>query len=195
MSTSCPQLRAIGWVWTLLSLESGPRVSQGAAVSPQNPWLWGHNGDTLTGSTLVLSTWDCRETKAGGISHTGMDLQQGQGCGLSCFGVRVPQNTHLPWSPACREANLVFLYLAKPGPPGPLFWWAMPKSHPLFVCSSAAPAAPQKQDTSRGVGLAVGTQGWQWGHGDSGGDVSLAAGTWEPWICPEICITWETPEK
>lgn len=23
--------------------------------------------------------------------------------------------------------------------------------------------------------------------------MGLAAGTWEPWICPEICITWETP--
>lgn len=96
---------------------------------------------------------------------------------LSCFWVRVPQNTHLPWGPARWDKNLVFLYLTKPGPPGPLFWWAMPKSHPFFVCSSAAPAAPQNQGPSRAMGLAVGTWDmgivvgpwvWQQGHGNLG---------------------------
>lgn len=127
--------------------------------------------DTLTGSTLVLSTWNCKRTKAGGISHAGMDLQRGQGWGLSCFAVRVPQNSHLPWGPAWWEPNLLVLSAQQsrdhlvlcsggrcPNPIPSLFAALQPQQHPKT-------RVPQGHGAGSGdMGMAVGTRGWQWGH-------------------------------
>lgn len=56
----------------------------------------------------------------------------------------------------------------------------------LQLCSLSSTPKPGPQ---QGHGAGSGDTG----RGDSGGAMSLAAGTWEPWICSEICIMWETP--
>lgn len=85
--------------------------------------------------------------------------------GPSCFGLRVPLKPVCSWW----EPDLpVLLYSMQAGPPSPLFWWAMPKSSPLFVCSPRGPAPAPLQQHPRstglvGEGVAVGMWGWDWG--------------------------------